>query len=589
MAEARVQRRLAAILAADVAGYSRLMGVDEEGTLAALKELRRDLADPKIKEHRGRIVKTTGDGLLVEFASVVDAVRCAVEVQHEMAERNVGVPEERLIQFRMGINLGDIIKDGRDIYGDGVNVAARLEALAEPGGICVNRVVRDQVRDKLDFAFEDAGEQRVKNIARPLRVYHVRPGRLADEEMNAAQPPLALPDKPSLAVLPFTNMSGDPEQEFVSDGIAEDVISALSHYPSLFVIARNSTFTYKGRAVDVKQVGRELGVRYVLEGGVRKAGNRIRVTAQLIEAETGNHVWANRYDRDLADIFAVQDEITHALTTALTPAIADAELRRAIRKPPESLDAWAAYQRGLWHLSKANSEDDTIAQNFFRRAIELDPTFAPGYSALALAQLQAAAIYQKLTLAEAQSSAEALARRAVSLDGADAEARSCLGWALQARGELDGALVEIERGLAMSPNLAVAHWQRGATLIFSGQPMKGLDALETCIRLDPRDPFMAVRLLHIACGLYFAREYEGVIEAAKRLIRSYPDFPMIYRRPAAALGQLGRAAEAREWLEKAISYAPAAFKMYVHNRVPWFRPEDHAHLVEGLRKAGWEG
>jgi len=589
MAEARVQRRLAAILAADVAGYSRLMGADEEGTLAALKKLRRELADPKIKEHRGRIVKTTGDGLLVEFASVVDAVRCAVEVQQEMAERNVGVPEEQRIQFRIGINLGDIIKDGRDIYGDGVNVAARLEALAEPGGICVNRVVRDQVRDKLDFAFEDAGEQRVKNIARPLRVYHVRPGQLADEEMSAAQPPLALPDKPSLAVLPFTNMSGDPEQEFVSDGIAEDVISALSHYPSLFVIARNSTFTYKGRAVDVKQVGRELGVRYVLEGGVRKAGNRIRVTAQLIEAETGNHVWANRYDRDLADIFAVQDEITHALTTALTPAIADAELRRAIRKPPESLDAWAAYQRGLWHLSKANSEDDTIAQNFFRQAIDLDPTFAPGYSALALAQLQAAAIYQKLSLAEAQSSAEALARRAVSLDGADAEARSCLGWALQARGELDGALVEIERALAMSPNLAVAHWQRGATLIFSGQPMKGLDALETCIRLDPRDPFMAVRLLHIACGLYFAREYEGVIEAAKRLIRSYPDFPMIYRWPAAALGQLGRTAEAKEWLEKAISYAPAAFKMYVHNRVPWFRPEDHAHLVEGLRKAGWEG
>ncbi len=589
MAEARVQRRLAAILAADVAGYSRLMGADEEGTLAALKELRRELADPKIKEHRGRIVKTTGDGLLVEFASVVDAVRCAVEVQHEMAERNAGVPEEQRIQFRIGINLGDIIKDGRDIYGDGVNVAARLEALAESGGICVNRVVRDQVRDKLDFAFEDAGGQRVKNIARPLRVYHVRRGQVAGEEISAAQPPLALPDKPSLAVLPFTNMSGDPEQEFVSDGIAEDVITALAHYPSLFVIARNSTFTYKGRAVDVKQVGRELGVRYVLEGGVRKAGNRIRVTAQLIEAGTGNHVWADRYDRDLVDIFAVQDEITQALTTALTPAIADAELRRAMRKPPQSLDAWAAYQRGLWHLSKANPDDDTVAQNFFRQAIDLDPTFAAGYSALALAQLQAAAVYQKLSLLEAQSSAEALARRAVGLDGADAEARSCLGWALQARGEREGALVEIERALAMSPNLAVAHWQRGATLIFSGRPKEGLDAHETCIRLDPRDPFMAVRLLHIACGLYFAGEYEGVIEAAKRLILSYPDFPMIYRWPAAALGQLGRKAEAKEWLEKAISGAPAAFKMYVSNRVPWFRPEDHAHLVEGLRKAGWEG
>ena len=256
-----------------------------------------------------------------------------------------------------------------------------------------------------------------------------------------------MPDKPSVAVLPFTNMSGDPEQEFVSDGVAEDVITALSHYPSLFVIARNSSFTYKGRAVDVKQVGRELGVRYVLEGSVRKAGNRIRVTAQLIEAGTSNHVWAERYDRDLADIFAVQDELTEALTTALAPAIADAELRRAMRKPPGSLDAWAAYQRGLWHLSKATPDDDATAEKFFKQAIDLDPTFAGGYSALALYQLQAAAIYQKLDLSSAQRSAEALARRAVALDGADAEARSCLGWALQARGEADGALAEIERAL----------------------------------------------------------------------------------------------------------------------------------------------
>jgi len=589
MAEARVQRRLAAILAADVAGYSRLMGADEEGTLAALKELRRELADPKIKEHRGRIVKTTGDGLLVEFASVVDAMRCAVEVQQGMAERNAGVPEERRIQFRIGINLGDIIKDGRDIYGDGVNVAARLEALAEPGGICVNRVVRDQVRDKLDFAFEDAGEQRVKNIARPLRVYRVRTGRVVGEARSTAHPQLALPDKPSVAVLPFTNMSGDPDQEFVSDGIAEDVITALSRYPSLFVIARNSCFTYKGRAVDVKQVGRELGVRYVLEGSVRKAGNRIRATAQLVEAETGNHVWAERYDRDLADIFAVQDEITEAVTVAIAPAIADAELQRAVRKPPESLDAWAAYQRGLWHLSEANRDDNGIAQSFFQRAIDLDPTFAGGYSGLALAQLQAAAVYQKLDLLEAQSSAETRARRAVALDGADAEARSCLGWALQARGELEGALAEIDRALVMSPNLAVAHGQRGATLIFSGRPKEGLAAVQTSIRLDPRDPFSAIRLLHIACGLYFSCEYEEAIEAAKRLIRSYPDFPMIYRWPAAALGQLGRTAEAKEALDKAVSLAPAAFDMYVRKRVPWFRPEDHAHLVKGLRKAGWKG
>src|SRR6516225_9234950 len=333
-------RRLAAILAADVVGYSRLMGADEEGTLAALKSIRRELGDPKVKEHRGRIVKTTGDGLLIEFASVVDAVRCAVEVQREMAERNADVPPDRRIEFRMGINLGDIIKDGRDIYGDGVNVAARLETLAEPGGICVSRVVRDQVRDKLAFAFEDMGEQQVKNIARPVRVHRIR---LFEEEAFPTVRPsdrataLAVPDKPSVAVLPFTNMSGDPDHEFLADGIAEDVITALSRYPSLFVIARNSCFTYKGRAVDVKQVGRDLGVRYVLEGSLRKAGNRIRVTAQLVEAQTGNHVWAERYDRDLADIFTVQDEITAGLRSRprrlLAGALACVAWRRGARDP----------------------------------------------------------------------------------------------------------------------------------------------------------------------------------------------------------------------------------------------------------------
>src|SRR5215472_5993163 len=326
LATERVERRLAAIPAADVAGYSRLMGADEEGTLAALKALRGELADPKVKEHRGRIVKTTGDGLLIEFASVVDAVRCAVEVQPEMAERNADVPLDRRIEFRMGINVGDIIKDGRDIYGDGVNIAARLEALAEPGGICVSRVVRDQVRDKLDFAFEDTGEQQVKNIARPVRVFRVRPP-LTHPDANApaplsciagegaarrrrqageGTPPLVLPDKPSIAVLPFANMSGDPEQEYFVDGMVEEIITALSRIRSLFVIARNSTFTYKGQAVDVKQVGRELGVRYVLEGSVRKAGGRVRVTGQLIDALTGTHLWADRFDGSLEDVFELQ-------------------------------------------------------------------------------------------------------------------------------------------------------------------------------------------------------------------------------------------------------------------------------------------
>jgi adenylate cyclase len=373
-------RRLAAILAADVAGYSRLMGADEEGTHERLKGHFGELVNPNITEHRGRIVKNTGDGFLAEFPSVVDAVRCAVEVQRRMARRNADTPPDKRIEFRIGINLGDVIVEGDDIFGDGVNVAARLEALAEPGGVSVSRMVRDNVRDKLDYTFEDLGEQQVKNIARPVRVYRVWDRAASIEQVLHISPaPLSLPDKPSIAVLPFANMSSDTEQEFFADGIAEDVITALSRYPSLFVIARNSSFTYKGQAVDVKEIGRDLGVRYVLEGSLRKAANRIRVTAQLVEAEIGRHVWAERYDRDLTDIFAVQDEITEAVTIAIAPAIADAELQRALRKPPGSLDAWAAYQRGLWHLGKATAHDYEMAKEFFRRAIDLDPNFPDGY------------------------------------------------------------------------------------------------------------------------------------------------------------------------------------------------------------------
>jgi adenylate cyclase len=588
----RTERRLAAILAADVAGYSRLIGADEEGTLNRLRSVREEVIDPKIAEHHGRLVKTTGDGLLIEFASVVDALRCAVEVEQEMARRNSGLIEAERIEFRIGVHQGDIVIESGDILGDGVNVAARLEGLAEPGGICVSGRVQEDVAGKLDLMFDDLGEQALKNIARPIRVFRIRL-RVAAGPSNSITtgntPAWGLPDKPSIAVLPFTNMSNDPEQEYFADGIAEDIITALSHYPSLFVIARNSCFTYKGRAVAVREVGRDLGVRYVLEGSLRKSANRVRVTAQLVEAATGNHVWAERYDRDLADIFAVQDEITEAVTVAIAPAIAEAEQQRAMRKPPGSLDAWAAYQRGLWHLAKVTAEDFAIAQQLFERGIQADPTFAACYTGLALARLQASAIYQSLDANEAQRSAEALARKAVACDSADAEARSCLGWALQARGELEGALIEIDRALEISPNLAVAHAQRGATLIFIGRPKEGIRGIESSIRLDPRDPFSAIRLLHIACGLYFSGEYEATVEAAKRLSRSYPNFPMIYRWSAAALGQLGHRAEAKEALDKAINLAPAAFEMYVRNRVPWFRSEDHLHLVDGLRKAGWDG
>jgi adenylate cyclase len=584
----KATRRLAAILAADGAGYSRLIGADEGGTLQAFKAIRDELFDPTIAAHNGRLVKTTGDGFLAEFGSVVDALRCATEVQAQMAERNATETTDKRIEFRIGINVGDIVVEDGDIFGDGVNVAVRLEGLAEPGGICVSARVQEDAAGKLDLAFEDLGEQQLKNIARPVRVYRIPADKAPGETIGIVQPSLPLPDKPSVAVLPFTNMSSDPEQEFFSDGIAEDIITALSRYPSLFVIARNSSFTYKGRAVDVKQVGRELGVRYVLEGGLRKSGNRIRVTAQLVEAETGNHIWAERYDRDLADIFALQDEITEAVTIAVAPAIRNAELRRAVRKQTGNLNAWTAYQRGLWHFFKVSPDDNTLAQEFFQQAIDLDPTFAGGYKGLAWARTQAAGVLQTRSSIEAHSSAEALARRAIALDGTDAEAHSTLAEAmLWSRGDYTGALAEAERALAMSPNLAFAHSTLGATLIFSGRPRAGLVAVERSIRLDPHN--LPGRLNLLALGLYFSGEYETAVEAAKRAVRSNPDFPLTYRWLAAGLGRLGRTAEAKEALEKAIAIAPASFDMYVRQRVPWHRPEDHAHMLDGLRKAGWEG
>jgi adenylate cyclase len=579
-------RRLAAILAADVAGYSDLIGADETGTLQAFKLIRAQLFEPMVARHNGRLVKTTGDGFLVEFRSVVDALRCAVEVQASMIQRNAEISSDRRIEFRIGINVGDIVVEDGDIFGDGVNVAARLEGLAEPGGICVSSRVQEDAAGKLDLSFVDIGEQELKNIARPVRVYRVATER--DAEAATEPVPLPLPDKPSVAVLPFVNKSGDPEQEFFADGIAEDIITALSRYPSLFVIARNSCFTYKSRAVDIRQVGRELGVRYVLEGSLRKAGNRIRVTAQLVEANTGKHVWAERYDRDLADIFVLQDDITEAVTIAVAPAIAHAEQQRTVRKPPGSLDAWAAYQRGLWHWSKFSADDNALAQKFFQQAIDLDPTFGGGYRGLAMAQAVAAGGFQTRNLAETLISAEALARRAVALDGADAEAHSTLAATLCSRGDYEGALDEAERALAISPNLAGAHATLGATRIFSGRPKEGLAALETSIRLDPHDPLLPSRLNRLALGRYFSGQYEAAVEAAKRAIRLNPDYPMPHRWLAAALGQIGRTEEAKEALGKAIAIAPASFDMHVRSRVPWMRPEDHDHMLEGLRKAGWE-
>jgi adenylate cyclase len=582
----RVQRRLAAIFAADVAGYSRLTGADEEGTIARLRALRRELIDPAIDTHRGRIVKTTGDGLLIEFASVVDAVRCAVEVQRGMTTRNTDLPAERRIEFRIGIHVGDVVVEGDDLLGDGVNVAARLEGIADTGGILLSGDAYRQVKGKIDVAMEELGERRLKNIASPLHVCRV----LLDKSLRGSAPALPLPDKPSIAVLAFANMSGDPEQEYFSDGLAEDIITLLSQSRSLFVIARNSSFTYKGRAVDVKQVARELGVRYVLEGSVRRGGNRVRVTAQLIDAETGNHVWAERYDRDLADVFAVQDEITEAVVIAIVPTVAETERQRAIRMPPESLSAWEAYQRALWHLAHMHPAEHEQAKRFLRHAIDLDPTFAAAYSGLGFAIRMDAPLYQTRSLDEAMHEGLALAQRAISLDPTDAMGHSGVAIALTLTGDYQGALAEARQALTISPNLAVAHAALGVTLLYSGRPREGVDALREALRHDPYDPLRYIRGAQIALGHYFLREYDIAARLARETIRSNLNpYVLPHLSLVAALGQLNRIGEAREALQKAIAISPKSFDMHVRNRTPWMRLEDHEHMLEGVRKAGWEG
>jgi adenylate cyclase len=592
----RTVRRLAAILAADIAGYSRLIGADEEGVLNQIRSIRAEILDPAIAEHRGRLVKTTGDGLLVEFSSVIDAVRCAISIQHQMADRSAGIPQTERVEYRVGVHQGDVVVEDGDIFGDGVNVAARLEALADPGGICVSARVQEDSAGRLDLTFEDIGEQQLKNISRPIRVYRVSVGTgvsgrnaAVTVSLEATESALPLPDKPSVAVLPFANRSSDPEQEFLADGLAEDVITALSHYPSLFVIARNSSFTYKGRIIEVRQVGRELGVRYVLEGSLRQAGSRIRVTAQLIEAETGNHVWAERYDRDLADIFAIQDEISQAATMAIAPAIAGAERQRAMRKPPENLDAWAAYQQGLWHLSPSNAEEHAKAIECFQQAIDLDPQFVGGYCGLAAAQIRAAISFATHDLWEMLCSSEILVRRAVAINDADAEVRACLAHVLWIRGDYLGSQAEAEMALAISPNLAIAHREFGSALVLSGRRAEGTAALEKSFRLDPRDPRSANTLLLTAMSAYFSNDYGTATAIAQRIIRSFPDYPLSYRWLAAALGQLGRYEEAKWALDKTAAIRPASFDRFVRNRPPYIRPEDYAHMLEGLRKAGWEG
>ena len=517
MTPATTKRRLAAILNADVAGYSRLMAADEEATLASLKAHRAEVIDAKIAEHQGRIFKTTGDGVLAEFASVVDAVRCAAEAQEAMRGRNAGVPEAEGIVFRIGINVGDVIVDGDDLYGDGVNLAARVQECAEPGGIAISATVHDQLEGKTTIPFADAGSQALKNIARPVRIWRWAPDGQAPRPVSG--PPPALPGKPSIAVLPFDNMSKDAEQDYFADGVTEEIITALSRVHWFFVIARNSTFAYKGRSPDVREVARDLGVRYVHEGSVRRAGNRVRIAAQLIQGATGKHMWAKRYDRELEDIFALQDEITETIVGEIEPEMSKAERQRARGKKTGNLDAWDAYQRGLWHLYRYTKVDISEARRLFLQAVEADPDLGPAHAGLAEADYYAVVYGHADSMAECRERALLSARRAVELDGEDAAARCTLGRIHYLRREHDRAVPELETAIALNPSLALAHYGLGAALVFSGRASESLPHLEMAIRLSLYDPAMGSFLVRLADAHLFLGRNEDSLKWAKEALR----------------------------------------------------------------------
>jgi adenylate cyclase len=592
MAEDRVDRRLAAIWAGDIAGYSRLMGVDEEGTLRQLKAHRKELVDPKITEHRGRIVKTTGDGMLVEFVSVVDAVRCAVDIQRGMAERNSEVPTDKRIEFRIGINVGDIIIDGDDIFGDGVNVAARLETLADPGGIMVSSVVHDQVRDKLSFGFDDMGEQSVKNIARPIGVHRVS---LAEATPLAAttQPVAAVSkaeparsNRPSIAVLPFTNMSGHPEQEYFADGISEDIITGLSKLRWFFVIARNSSFAYKGKTVDVKRAARELGVRYVLEGSVRRAGNRVRITAQLIDASTGNHIWADRYDGDLTDIFALQDEITKKVVAVIEPRLLEAEGIRALTRAPADLDAWELVARAssiFWRMTPADSE---AAIALYREAVRRHKAYAPAHSMLAFALLMSGFIGWTSRTANLKEAAD-LAARAVELDGSDPWAHLALGQLATMRRQTDAAVHAFQRALELNPNFAAAHGFLGYALALDGQSERALEHLTQALSLSPNDPQNIVFMIGVGHAHYQAGRYNEAAKYTQNALQQRPEHFGALRQLSASLAQADRMEEAQTMLGRLKQLHPDVSLAWVNENLPLGR-DAMKHYLEGLRKAGLE-
>ena len=574
-------RRLTAILAADVAGYSRLMGADEEGTHERLKAHLGELVEPKISQHRGRTVKNTGDGLLAEFVSVVDAVRSAVEIQRGMAERETEVPEEQRIRFRIGINLGDVIAEEDDIFGDGVNIAVRLEALAEPGGICISRVVRDQVRDRLDYAFEDLGEQQVKNIARPVRVYRVRDSGAANTSLAPTPPELPLPDKPSIAVLPFQNMSGDPEQEYFADGMVEEIITALSRIRWLFVIARNSTFTYKGQAVDVKQVGRELGVRYALQGSVRKAAGRVRITAQLIDATNGAHLWADRFDGSLEAVFDLQDKVASSVAGVIEPALQAAEIRRSSERPTGDLRAYDLYLRAVPHIYAWESGSTLAAQDLLGQAIERDPSYGPalGYAAYCYVQIEVSgwAPDWETNRRKAVALAEQAVRAARSDPGVLANAAIVLGYFGE---EIGAAVGMIDRSLALNPSFARGWMFSGWLRLMAGETGLAIKHFETSARLNP----WVDQANGIGQALFFDRRFDDALQKLLMAGVADPIRAMTCRFLASCYAHMGRLEDAREIVERLQEIT----SVVVPSVIPYRKPEHQELFLSGLRLAACE-
>ena len=582
-----MERRLAAILVSDVVGYSNMMEADEAGTLERLKTMRSDIFDPIIREYGGRIFKNTGDGALVEFGSVVEAVRGAIQIQHKLSLNRLRVLNSQQIILRIGINLGDIIVDSDDLFGNGVNVAARMEALAQPGEICISESVYSQVVNSVKCQFEDLGNQSVKGMDKKIRCYRLSYEKPEDGLNSENGNILAPPDKPSIAVLPFQNMSGDPEQEFFADGMAEDIITGLSRYRSLFVIARNSSFSYKGQSPDLRDVSRDLGVRYVLEGSVRKSGSRIRITGQLIEGDTGRHIWAERYDRDLTDLFSVQDEITEAIVAAIGPEIDQVERDRAKRLPPENLDAWECYQKGLWNLYRFNKDDNTEAQSLFKESSRKSINFAPAKSALTHA------LYFSYMHGYAENRVHALGeafesgRQAVAFDGRDPDAHFALGRILYLKRDLKSSISQFQVAINYNPSFAHAHFGLGSALLFSGEWVDAIENIDRATRLSPHDPLLWIMLTVKAMALYGLKQYQDA-EAVARQASSQPTSEFTaFIILVAALSVQGKEIEGKSALADLMGLKPDLTTEHLKEILPFKDQSFVDHFVESLRKIGF--